>query len=65
MFENNCYIHVNSPRAWSETIPSGQFLFKIINILLIWSFAARFSYQIAFKQFSAIKTQRLPNLSLL
>ena len=58
MFENNV-IHVNIAPGQGQTITWCQFLFKNVNLLSIWSFAASFSQSMTVKVYP-IQTHRRP-----
>ena len=63
MFENNDYIHVNSP-GQGQTTPWGQIFFINSIIQSIKSFAASFPPLNDFVTVFPIQTYRRPNLTL-
>ena len=59
MFENNGHIHIHiySPGAGAKQPYRVFFFLKTIDLLLIWSFAPRFSQLITLEQFSNSNVQ--------
>ena len=63
MFENNGHVqYMYKAPGQGPTAPWDQNLFKNINLLLIWSFAASFNDFVTF--FFFIQTYSRPNLTL-